>query len=528
VSRPRFITLGWQVIEWIEHYLCHGPGDVQGEPIVLDDEFTEHILRAYELRPDGRRKIRRDFLSRPKGRAKSELAGMLCCAEALGPVRFDGWDAKRQPVGRPVTYPFVRCLATEEGQSGNTYDNVTVMLEHVLERFGDEFPRLDVGLTRTFVPGGGEIVPSTASNASKDGGKETFAVFDETHLYETPELHKMHATVRRNLTKRKVAEPWSMETSTMYRPGAKSVAEETHEYAKMVADGRMRDDSLLFDHREMPEDIDWDDDDQLREGLAFVYGPAADWMDLDRLIADIRDPQSEEADSRRYFGNQIVKSSAQAFDVPRWDELAKPKLIVPGNDLITVGFDGSKFEDATAFIGTHVETCHQFVIDIWEKGPHDGEDWEVPDAEVDAALERAFDTWKIWRVYADPPYWEDAIDRWVGRYGDKRIYAWWTHRTKQTAYALKAYATSQRGGLLSHDGRSDFRRHIANARRSDTKMLDDKGQRLWVIRKEHPNSTNRIDAAMAGTLSHEARGDALAAGALRKKRRKKPAQLVSF
>jgi hypothetical protein len=52
---------------------------------------------------DGARVFDEAVLSRPKGRAKSELAGLIGVAEAFGPVRFDGWDADGQPVGRPVT-----------------------------------------------------------------------------------------------------------------------------------------------------------------------------------------------------------------------------------------------------------------------------------------------------------------------------------------------------------------------------------------------------------------------------------------
>jgi hypothetical protein len=47
-------TLGWQVIDWAETYLCHGPGDVQGEPLVFDDEMTSFLLCAYALHDDGR------------------------------------------------------------------------------------------------------------------------------------------------------------------------------------------------------------------------------------------------------------------------------------------------------------------------------------------------------------------------------------------------------------------------------------------------------------------------------------------
>ena len=46
-------TLGWQVIDWTEQYLCHGPGDIQGEPLVWDEEFCQIILDCYRLFPKG-------------------------------------------------------------------------------------------------------------------------------------------------------------------------------------------------------------------------------------------------------------------------------------------------------------------------------------------------------------------------------------------------------------------------------------------------------------------------------------------
>src|SRR4249919_488396 len=89
-SSEPFLTLGWAGISWIEHYLVHGPGDVQGQPIELDDEFAAFILKAYRVDPKtGARVIRRAFLSRAKGRSKSGLAAMVACFEALGPCRFD-------------------------------------------------------------------------------------------------------------------------------------------------------------------------------------------------------------------------------------------------------------------------------------------------------------------------------------------------------------------------------------------------------------------------------------------------------
>jgi hypothetical protein len=64
-------SLGWAAVDWIEHYLIHGPGDVQGQRIELDDEFTEFIVRGYLLDAHGDRMVRRALLSRAKGRSNS-------------------------------------------------------------------------------------------------------------------------------------------------------------------------------------------------------------------------------------------------------------------------------------------------------------------------------------------------------------------------------------------------------------------------------------------------------------------------
>lgn len=202
-------SLGYACIAWIEHHLVHGPGDVQGQPIELDVELSSFLVAAYEVDDDGRRTLKEAFFSRSKGRAKSELAGMVVCFEFVGPARFDHHAVageqlvcpvcreayydfdEGEPVGKPVVYPFIRCLATEEGQAGNTYDNVTNMLVDLVERHGAAFPSIDIGQkaassTRVFLAGGGEIRPSTASSSSKDGGKETFSVFDEALALDTP------------------------------------------------------------------------------------------------------------------------------------------------------------------------------------------------------------------------------------------------------------------------------------------------------------------------------------------------------
>ena len=186
------ISLGLSVIDWIETHLFHGPGDIEGERVLLDDEFAAFILKSYEVN-DAARRVRRAVLSRPKGRAKSELAAFLAVAEAFGPVRFSHfaklgevspWGYQYQvgeAVGQPVKRPEVLCFATEYGQAGNTYDAVRYICA-TSEPLREAHPGIDVGLTRIVLPHGGQITPESAADSSKDGGKSTFVVFDEHSL----------------------------------------------------------------------------------------------------------------------------------------------------------------------------------------------------------------------------------------------------------------------------------------------------------------------------------------------------------
>jgi phage terminase large subunit-like protein len=182
-------TLGPEICQWIETFLVHGPGAVRGAPIELDWEFRAFIYRCYELYPkgharEGQRVYYRAVFSRPKGRAKSELAAMLACAEALGPVRFGGWDENGDPIGVPVVDPVIKCFATEEGQASNTYEAVQFMLMNGY--VCDYYDLDDIGITRTNLPDGGYLVAQSSKASSKDGGKETFCVFDEALALDTP------------------------------------------------------------------------------------------------------------------------------------------------------------------------------------------------------------------------------------------------------------------------------------------------------------------------------------------------------
>ena len=546
-------SLGWLAVAWMEFLVVHGPGDVQGDPVRHGDEYTGFLVDCYALDGYGRRLYDSAFLSRPKGCDKSGLGGRLVLFEALGPCRFDGWakggEVYRdpfglgfeyvyeagEPMGRPVKVPFIRCMATEEDQTGNVYDSVHFNLtEGPLARAMAR--KDDAGLTRILLPGGGEITPSTASSAAKDGGKETFCVFDETHLYDRPELRLMYGTVTRNLRKRKrIAETWYIETTTMYQPGAQSVAEETYKLAELIREGKTKRERLLLDHRWGEIDpADLGNEKLLAAALTEAYGDALGWNHLPGLVDQVLDPRADVTDSIRYFLNDRSSAENAWIVAHEWAARVDASKVVADRDVITLGFDGSRkrargITDATALIGCRVADGHVFELDIWEqpKGVA-GKDWKVPTADVLAAVEQAFAKYTVVGFYADPAKWESHVANWEAKHAkqlkvkstrDHPVEWWMTGgRAIYTVRALEKFRSAVIDGEMTHDGSSTLTRHVLAARMIHTRSGTQIG-------KEHPDSANKIDGAAAAMLAWACRLDALAAGVGTETKRRAPSRI---
>ncbi len=508
-------TLGPQVCDFIESFLVFGPGDLRGQPAIIDDEKRALIYRMYEVFPcshpqAGRRRFKRVGISLRKGTAKTELAAWLAAVELHpeGPVRCDGFDANGQPIGVGVRDPYIPMVAYTEEQSDElAYSALRAILEYSVLA-GD----FDIGLERIMRAGGdGKAVSLSTSPDARDGARTTFQVFDETHRFTTPRLRAAHKTMLANIPKRRLADAWSLEITTAPAPGENSVAEDTMDYARQVAGGAIEDSRLFFFHRQASDDHDLSAPEGVRAAVVEASGPAAAWSDIDGICEQWADPTSDKSYLERVWLNRLVRGSERAFDVERWKALVDLDYRPQPKALITIGFDGGRWHDSTAIIGTEIVTGFQWLIGLWEQ-PENIEGWETPADEVDQAMAGAFDEYEVWRAYCDPPYWETAVAEWAGRYGEKRVLEWWTNRPKQVAYAIKSFSTAIAGGELLHDGNEHFRRHVGNAVRKYLKLRDEDGQPLWTIYKERPDSPHKIDAAMAAILSWEARSDALAAG----------------
>lgn len=536
----RWPTLGPQVCDFIEAHLCYGPGDLLGKPITLNPEERAWIYRMYEVHPQfaigtkggrttkhanplaGKRRFQRCGLSLRKGSAKTEKAAWVGIGELHpdGPVRCDGFDARGNPVGRGVVDPYIPMMAyTEEQTEELAYGALRRILEECA--IGNDF---DIGLERVLRKDGrGKCEAVAGSPNARDGARTTFVHADETHRWTLPSLRRAWQVSMNNLAKRPMAEPWALETTTAPEPGGGSVGEDTMDYAlKLLADPPAKEPRFFFFHREAGTHHDLDSDDGLRDAILEASGPyIGQWTDVDAVAAMFRGDHGDRAYAERVWLNRRVQASERAFDVLQWEPLADPTHTVPEGTVITLGFDGSRFDDSTALVATECATRFQWVVGLWEKPASQQsktqrseteQAWEVPVEEVDAAVDAMFSRYHVARMYCDPPKWESWISTWAGRYGDTRVVEWWTTRVKPMGFAIRAFRSDIKAGELRHSGDRRLTSHLGNACRKYTKLVDDDEQPLWILRKERPDSPHKIDLAMAAILAAEACRDAIAAG----------------
>jgi phage terminase large subunit-like protein len=528
----------------METFTRHARGGATGMRVVHSFESEEFMYYAYSVDGDGKRMHNSAFYSRPKGCDKSGMASRVALFEALGPCRFEGWAKGGETIeilgetyeyeageamGTWVTSPLVRIMATEEDQTGNTFDSIYYNLhpDHGQPLSQYVAYGMRVNKEKVFLPFGGEIVPSTASAASKDGGLETFVVFDESHRYNNGPLRNMHGVVTNNVTKRRDEGSWYLETTTMYATGENSIAEQQYNYMEKILEGKARRPKMLFDHRygEIAES-DMSDDVKLAAALRDAYGEVAihfdedgnqlpySWVDVENIIDDIYNPVNEDAKNpRRFFLNVPTALSGNSWLQPEdlnGVMLAEddPKTVVKVGETITLGFDGSLVRDATVLVGCRVSDGYTWVI-YKEERPDTPEsvEWTIDLEAFDAKVDEAFRKYKVVAFFADPAKWETHIEMWQRKYGDFLL----THASNSAP--IKFYTTGVTNMVRALD-----RMKTAIILKRDIKFDNDKflkRQLLNGVMRERsmgvlvfkitPSSMKTIDSIYACTFAYEAR-----------------------
>lgn len=501
VEVPMWPSLGGQVCQFIEELLVHGPGDVLGEPVELLDEMRVFIWRAYEVYPQGhplagRRRFKRAAISRLKGWAKTELMAFIAIVELDpdGPVRCDGFDANGEPVGRGVRDPYIPLVATAEEQSDElAFGAARSILEHC-----DLGNRYDVGVEQiTPRDAPGKMVSLANAPNSRDGARTTFQGFDETHKFIREALKAGHATMLKNALKRKAADPWSLEATTMYEPGADSIAERTHAYAVDVARGAISDPSLYFDHRQASLIWDLNSRAQLRKAIEEAAGDAAEYADLDAIANSYQDPTTDRGEFRRYWLNQRWKGQGRWIAPEAAERLVAPRRrpAKGKSRRVVLAFDGSATRDSTALVGATVEARpHVFVVEAWEKPRSLGRaEWRVPRSQVDAAIEQALVDYEVVELAPDPPGWRREIEEWEQMYGDL-VVRFDTNQPSRMGPAADTFFQAVKDATISLDGSPAMMTHLGNCYKAVRR-----GYTVPV--KSSDDSPDRIDVAVAAVVA---------------------------
>ncbi len=509
-----FPTLGYDVGEWIEAHVVVPDGYLMGQPFKLTDEMWRYLLKRYRLYPHAQPWPAPDALAyfgsqlrRPQKWGKDPLGAAMILANALGPSRFDGWDARGEPVGAPYPTPLIVCLGTSEDQTDNTWRPLLSMVRNgpLIDLSG-----LDVGETRVLLPGGGKVEPVTTSARARLGAPMTHVTITESHLFTLQGgFRKVAGAVKRNVAG--MDGTWD-ELTNGWDPSEGSEAQVTAESG---------DPRILVDTIESHRVEDLTDIEAVYGELLRQYGDSArergGWVNIQgRILGEVQSSRHLEADRRRFFLNEIVVGESVFVDPVRWDMAAREIELAPG-DLIALGFDGSRKLDATALIACRLTDGALFQLGVWSK-PDDRAEWKVPSADVDRKVRDSFAAYQVALMFADPYRWQDYLDAWAAAF-PQRVVEFPTNVEQRMDKAIERWSTAFGDNQLVHDGSATLTKHCKNA-------VLVKGSR----KKPRPGEENQIsthylklakrgdglliDAAVAAVLAYHARGQAIEDGAL--------------
>lgn len=536
-GEPKY-TLAWHLADWAyRNELTQPDGEHAGDPWVWAPDQFQFMQWFYAVDEDlaeigqFRLTYRRAGIRKAKGKGKSPGLAAISVGELCGPVipdfigecTDDECSCHDIPEfrlhGKPHPMPWVQLAATAEDQTVNTNSMISAMLQKD-SKIVSEY-NLDVGKTITYKPGGGRLQVITSSPSAAEGARPTFVVMDEVQeWYAANGGHALANVIRRNLAK---TGGRSVEAGNAHAPGRESVSERTLAAWQAQQEGRTRGGGILYDCVEAPPDTDLTDEKSLRAALEIVY-EGSPWVDIDRIIGEIWDPDTTPDVSRRYYLNQVT-AAEDAWATPQDVKSLISKQEVAEDTAVALFFDGSKSGDATGIVGCEIESGHCFVVECWEPS---GKGWEVPVEAVDGALERAMEKYDVVAFFADVKEWEQSTKvTWPTQFADRLLVhavpggkdpqaiAWdMRSHVYDFTMACELVEAEIREHGFTIDGDPRLSRHMINAHR--------RPNRYGVsISKETRTSEKKIDLAVCLVGARMARRLVLASPKWQKRRKRK-------
>jgi len=502
------LTLGWQIIAWIQKNLLAEEADAFGRqyPFNLTFEQRRFLLWWYAIDETGRFAYRTGVFQRLKGAGKDPLAAVIAAVEFLGPCRFAGWSTKdkpelgierRGPVGKEHPRAWVQIAAVSRRQTQNTMLLFkSLFTEECKAAHG--IGKHQMGQFQiTAHSGQRRIEAVTSSPASLEGGRPTLVIGNETHWWnESNAGHAMFRVIEDNITKAKGAGARVLAITNAYDPSQDSVAQRMREAWEDEDSGLAFSTGMMYDsleaapeavlRPELPDDYTPQQQEAatrgyLRKVFEGVRGDAV-WLDIDSMIDKVLRRSTKPADARRFWFNQVRGAEDAWVLADAVDAAEEPMVkglrarasdkndvrigwVVESKEPIVMFFDGSKSDDSTALIGVRVSDGYSFVIGVWEKPRGEGQvkkAWLAPRGEVAERIEEAFDRFNVVAFFGDPSH---ADDEDGSRYWDPMLDA--MHR--KYSHRLKWWA--QKGGDKQHSVLWDMASPMHTAEHASAAMV---------------------------------------------------------
>lgn len=481
---------------WIETFLAHGEGDILGKPVKLDPFWRYIFTRKYEYDPHTLRLLHDQiFIGVGKGNMKTEGMGFDADSRLVGPFAPHSPNIVVGAAGWTQTKRLFN--AARLGLSGGILR--PVFDKHIFE-------------DRIEIPGApGRLSRIAAVGGTNDGGLESDSYHDELHEYASERQERVWTVIGNSLAKRnpRVRLPSGIEVTGHQQVGITTAGSSMDSlagrlYAKgvRIAKGEEVDPKFLFLWWEADDTWDLGTEEGLLCAILQANPAAGSFLSIDNLLDRFGDLPLYEFE--RYHLNRWVAAPNSWITYEAWLAYTRhditPEMSVedrwpPEGTEIGLGFDGSKSRDSTALIG-HTRDDYSFEIKSWDRPLHQP-DWLVPRSEVDDAVAKAMNRWKVVRMYPDPPRWEREIEDWEAKYGDNIVVRFDTHIAARFAPEVGRFEEAVRAGTMTNDGSDAVARHIGNARQKEVTQG-------VVITKEHKDSPRRIDRAVAAVLARAA------------------------
>ena len=224
-----------KAVNWIEKYVTHVKGELQGKPVILEDWQKNDIVKplfGWKNKQTKLRKYRTIYIELPRKNAKSTLAAAI----GLYLLTADGEPGAE-----------IYSAAADRGQAGIIFD---VAKRMVIQRKALSM-RVNTWRNSIEYPKTGSHYKAISADAStKHGFNAHGIIFDELHTQKNRELFDVLTT---SVGSRRQPVTLLLTTAGTDR---NSICYEMHEYARKVKDGVIEDDTFLGIVYSAPKEMD--------------------------------------------------------------------------------------------------------------------------------------------------------------------------------------------------------------------------------------------------------------------------------